>query len=33
MNSSYMTDPAIFLIDSLFSLYILAVLLRFLLQW
>ncbi|MCK9394968.1 MAG: YggT family protein [Methylobacter sp.] len=33
MNSSYMTDPAIFVIDSLFSLYILAVLLRFLLQW
>jgi YggT family protein len=28
-----MTDPVIFLIDSLFSLYILAVLLRFLLQW
>lgn len=33
MNASYMTDPIIFLIDSLFSLYILAVLLRFLLQW
>ena len=33
MNSNYMTDPAIFVIDSLFSLYILAVLLRFLLQW
>ncbi len=33
MGSSYMTDPAIFIIDSLFSLYILAVLLRFLLQW
>lgn len=28
-----MTDPAIFIIDSLFSLYILAVMLRFLLQW
>ena len=28
-----MTDPIIFLIDSLFSLYILAILLRFLLQW
>ena len=28
-----MTDPVIFLIDSLFSLYILAALLRFLLQW
>jgi YggT family protein len=33
MDSSYMTDPAIFIIDSLLSLYILAVLLRFLLQW
>jgi YggT family protein len=33
MNSSYMTDPVIFLIDTLFSLYILAVVLRFLLQW
>ena len=33
MNSSYMTDPIIFLIDTLLSLYILAVLLRFLLQW
>ncbi|HEY8159675.1 MAG TPA: YggT family protein [Methylobacter sp.] len=33
MDSSYMTDPAIFIIDSLFSLYILAVMLRFLLQW
>ncbi|MGZ5014091.1 MAG: YggT family protein [Methylobacter sp.] len=33
MDSSYMTDPAIFVIDSLFSLYILAVMLRFLLQW
>ena len=33
MGSTYMTDPIIFLIDSLFSLYILAVLLRFLLQW
>jgi YggT family protein len=33
MDSNYMTDPVIFLIDSLFSLYILAVLLRFLLQW
>ncbi|MDO9168244.1 MAG: YggT family protein [Methylobacter sp.] len=33
MGSSYMADPAIFIIDSLFSLYILAVLLRFLLQW
>jgi YggT family protein len=33
MNSSYLTVPLIFLIDSLFSLYILAVMLRFLLQW
>lgn len=33
MGSTYMTDPIIFLIDSLFSLYILAILLRFLLQW
>ncbi len=33
MGSSYMTDPIVFLIDTLFSLYILAVLLRFLLQW
>jgi YggT family protein len=33
MGSTYMTDPLIFLIDTLFSLYILAVLLRFLLQW
>lgn len=29
MGSSYMSDPIIFLIDTLFSLYILAVLLRF----
>ena len=33
MNANYMTDPAIFIIDSVFSLYILAVMLRFLLQW
>lgn len=33
MDANYMTDPLIFLIDSLFSLYILAVMLRFLLQW
>lgn len=33
MNASYMTDPLIFIIDSVFSLYILAVVLRFLLQW
>ena len=33
MGTNYMTDPIIFLIDTLFSLYILAVFLRFLLQW
>jgi YggT family protein len=33
MNANYLADPAIFIIDSLFSLYILAVMLRFLLQW
>ncbi|MBM4207183.1 MAG: YggT family protein [Gammaproteobacteria bacterium] len=33
MNANYMTDPIIFIIDSLASLYILAVMLRFLLQW
>lgn len=33
MNATYMTDPVVFLIDTLFSLYILAVLLRFLLQY
>ncbi len=33
MNSSYWTDPVIFLLDTVFSLYILAVMLRFLLQW
>lgn len=33
MGSTYLTDPAIFLIDTLSSLYILAVVLRFLLQW
>jgi len=33
MTSTYMTDPLIFLIDTLFSLYILAIVLRFLLQW
>jgi len=33
MGSNYMTDPVVFLIDTVFSLYILAVLLRFLLQW
>jgi YggT family protein len=33
MGTTYMTDPIVFLIDTLFSLYIMAVLLRFLLQW
>ncbi|MCX7096944.1 MAG: YggT family protein [Methylococcales bacterium] len=33
MGSTYLSDPIIFLIDTLISLYILAVLLRFLLQW
>jgi len=33
VSASYLAHPAIFLIDSLFSLYILAVILRFLLQW
>ncbi len=33
MGSNYVTDPVVFLIDTLFSLYILAVMLRFLLQW
>ena len=33
MGSNYVTDPVVFLIDTLCSLYILAVMLRFLLQW
>ena len=33
MGSSYVSNPVIFLIDTVFSLYILAVFLRFLLQW
>lgn len=33
MSTNYMTDPIIFLIDTVASLYILAVFLRFLLQW
>ena len=33
MGSTYVTDPIIFVIDTVCSLYILAVLLRFLLQW
>ncbi|QWF71076.1 YggT family protein [Methylomonas paludis] len=33
MGANYMTDPLVFLIDTVVSLYILAVVLRFLLQW
>ncbi|HET8700509.1 MAG TPA: YggT family protein [Nitrococcus sp.] len=33
MPSSYLSNPIAFLIDTLFSLYILVVMLRFLLQW
>ena len=33
MDSSYLSNPVIFLLDTVFSFYILAVLLRFLLQW
>jgi YggT family protein len=33
MDGAYLTNPAIFLIQTLFGLYILIVLLRFLLQW
>lgn len=33
MSSSYLSNPIAFLIDTLFSLYILVVMLRFLLQW
>jgi YggT family protein len=32
MGSSYLTDPVVFLVQTLFGLYILAVMLRFLLQ-
>ncbi|PKM11069.1 MAG: hypothetical protein CVV13_10650 [Gammaproteobacteria bacterium HGW-Gammaproteobacteria-3] len=33
MATAYMSNPIIFLIDTFFSLYILAIMLRFLLQW
>ena len=33
MDSSYLSNPIIFLLDTVFSFYILAVLLRFLIQW
>ena len=32
MSGSYLTNPLVFLVQTLFGLYILAVLLRFLLQ-
>ncbi|WP_428357206.1 YggT family protein [Methyloprofundus sp.] len=33
MGSTYLSDPIIFVLDTVFSFYILAVVLRFLLQW
>jgi len=33
MGASYMTNPIVFLIDTVVSLYILAIVLRFLFQW
>ncbi len=33
MGASYMTNPIVFLIDTVVSLYVLAILLRFLFQW
>ena len=33
MGASYMTNPIVFLIDTFVSLYILAIILRFLFQW
>jgi len=33
MGSNYLTNPVVFLVQTVFGLYILAVLLRFLLQW
>ncbi|MEW6037320.1 MAG: YggT family protein [Pseudomonadota bacterium] len=33
MNMGYLAKPAVFLVETLFGLYILAVALRFLLQW
>jgi YggT family protein len=33
MGASYMTNPVVFLIDTVVSLYILAIILRFLFQW
>lgn len=33
MDAGYLVGPAVFLIDTLFSLYVFALMLRFLLQW
>jgi YggT family protein len=33
MGANYLSDPLVFLIDTVFSLYLLAVMLRFVLQW
>ncbi|QSA96154.1 YggT family protein [Methylococcus sp. EFPC2] len=33
MNAAYLASPAIFLVDTLFGLYLFALMLRFLLQW
>lgn len=33
MDSSYLTNPLVFIIQTIFGLYILAVMLRFMLQW
>lgn len=33
MSAEYWVDPVVFLVDTLFSLYIFALLLRFLFQW
>ncbi|MBS1211642.1 MAG: hypothetical protein H6R26_258 [Proteobacteria bacterium] len=33
MDAGYLLGPAVFVVDTLFSLYIFAILLRFLLQW
>ncbi len=33
MGADYLTNPLVFLIETLFDLYVLAVMLRFLLQW
>ncbi|VAW86358.1 Cell division integral membrane protein, YggT and half-length relatives [hydrothermal vent metagenome] len=33
MDSSYLTNPVIFIIQTIFGLYVLAIMLRFMLQW